>query len=164
MQSSFPHVVFLLDVLFTMFFLKFLPYLSHFLKLLHIGEYGSVSYQRDFDPLKSLWAPPDKPLKFSTLSLNISKILPFPLFYTISKWTYLFSPRRSTLSTFKKIFIYNTYFNVIGIYQLSFLLSSNFSLYVHRSVYNCKHQKSRSYHRKNPTASAFLNLMLFFST
>lgn len=107
-------------------------------------------------------APPYKPLKFSTLSLNISKILPFPLFYTISKWTYLFSPRRSTLSTFKKIFIYNTYFNVIGIYQLSFLLSSNFSLYVHRSVYNCRHQKSRSYSRKNPTASAFLNIMLFF--
>ena len=46
-------------------------------------------------------APPDKPLKFSTLSLNIS-ILPFFLLYTISKWTYLFSPRRSMLSTFKK--------------------------------------------------------------
>ena len=61
-----------------MFFLKILPYLSHFLKLSHIGEYTSVSYQRDFDPLKSLWANPDKLLKFSTLSLNISKSSPSP--------------------------------------------------------------------------------------
>ena len=141
-----------------MFFLKILPYLSHFFKLSHIGEYTSVSYQRDFDPLKSLWANPYKLLKFT----EHLKILPFSPYYTISKWTYLLSPRRSTLSTFKKLFIYNTYFNVIWIYQLSFLLSSNFSLYVHWSVYNCRHQKSRSYHRKNPTASAFLNLMLFF--
>ena len=108
-------------------------------------------------------APSYKPLKFSTLSLNISKILPFPLFYTIGKWTYLFSSTSDTLSSLNKLFIYNTYFNVLWIYQLSFLLSSNFSLYVHRSVYNCRHQKSRSYHRKNPTASAFLNIMLFFS-
>lgn len=81
-----------------MFFLKFLPYLSHFLKLLHIGEYTSVSYQRDFDPLKSLWANPYKLLKFT----EHLKILPFSPYYTISKWTYLFSPRRSTLSTCKK--------------------------------------------------------------
>lgn len=108
---------------------------------------------------------------------RIFAILPFSPFYTIRKWTHLFSSTTIKLSDHKiqkhiqitptvslkiKIFIYNTYFNVIGIYQLSFLLSSNFSLYVHRSVYNCKHQKSRSYHRKNPTASAFLNIMLFF--